>query len=147
MSAEQSAYEYWLGSRETKYSASGVERSVKPSVTIRRARARLDAIGVTKVSDITDLDRVGMPNFMTVRPRDLGPGLSYYNGKGRTRADAHAGALMEAVERDELDLSRISPYTALLSGIADKAGMGSVFEMDMDTCEIFDEESTVESRE
>ena len=40
-----------------------------------------------------------MPNFMTVRPRDLGPGLSYYNGKGRTRADAHAGALMEAVER------------------------------------------------
>jgi ribosomal protein S12 methylthiotransferase accessory factor len=99
MSAEQSTYDFWLGSRETKYSASGVERSVKPGVTIRRARARLDAIGVTKVSDITDLDRVGMPNFMTVRPRDLGPGLSYYNGKGRTRADAHAGALMEAVER------------------------------------------------
>lgn len=99
MSAEERAYEYWLGAKEMKYSPSGVERSVRPSVTIRRARARLDAIGVTKVSDVTDLDKVGIPNFMTVRPHDLGPGISYYNGKGRTRADAHAGALMEAVER------------------------------------------------
>lgn len=99
MSAEQRTYEYWLGSREVKYSNSGVERGVKPAVTIRRARRVLEAIGVTKVTDVTDLDRVGIPNFMTVRPQDLGPGLSYYNGKGRTRADAHAGALMEAVER------------------------------------------------
>ncbi len=99
MSAEQLTYEYWLGAKEMKYSLSGVERSVRPSVTIRRAHACLDAIGVTKVADVTDLDRIGLPNFMTVRPHDLGPGISYYNGKGRTRADAHAGALMEAIER------------------------------------------------
>jgi ribosomal protein S12 methylthiotransferase accessory factor len=36
---------------------------------------------------------------MTVRPNDLGPGISYYNGKGTTRDAALAGALMEAVER------------------------------------------------
>ncbi len=95
----QHTYEYWLGARETKYSGSGVERTVRPSVTIRRARAVLDAVGVTKVADVTDLDRVGIPNFMTVRPHDRGPGISYYNGKGRTAADAHAGALMEAIER------------------------------------------------
>ena len=83
---------------ETKYSASGVERSVKPGATIRRAQAVLDIIGVTKVADVTDLDRVGIPNFMTVRPHDVGPGISYYNGKGTTRAAAHAGALMEAIE-------------------------------------------------
>lgn len=99
MRAEQQTYDYWLGTREEKYSASGVERTVRPSVTIRRARAVLEAVGVTKVADVTDLDRVGIPNFMTVRPHDAGPGISYYNGKGRTRADAHAGALMEAIER------------------------------------------------
>lgn len=99
MGAEQHTYEYWLGAPEAKYSPSGVERGVRPSVTIRRARAVLEAIGVTKVADVTDLDRVGIPNFMTVRPHDAGPGLSYYNGKGRTRAEAHAGALMEAIER------------------------------------------------
>jgi len=99
MSAEPCSYEYWLGSKEAKYSSSGVERSVRPSATIRRARAVLDTIGVTRVSDVTDLDRVGIPNFMTVRPHDLGPGISYYNGKGTTRDQALAGALMEAVER------------------------------------------------
>jgi ribosomal protein S12 methylthiotransferase accessory factor YcaO len=99
MSAQDSSYEYWLGHSEMKYSDSGVTRSVTPSATIRRARAVLDTIGVTKVSDVTSLDRIGIPNFMTVRPHDLGPGISYYNGKGTTRADAHAGAMMEAIER------------------------------------------------
>lgn len=99
MSADQCSYEYWLGSRELKYTGSGVERSVRPAATIRRASAVLDIIGVTKVADVTDLDRVGIPNFMSVRPHDLGPGISYYNGKGTTRAAAHAGALMEAIER------------------------------------------------
>ncbi len=99
MDAEQHTYEYWLGAKEMKYSTSGVERTVRPSVTIRRARAVLEAVGVTKVTDVTDLDRIGIPNFMTVRPYDAADGISYYNGKGRTRADAHAGALMEAIER------------------------------------------------
>ena len=99
MSVEPNSYEYWLGPRQVKYSSAGVERSVRPGATIRRASAVLDIIGVTKVADVTDLDRVGIPNFMTVRPHDLGPGISYYNGKGTTRAAAHAGALMEAVER------------------------------------------------
>lgn len=93
MSADQYGYEFWLGPRELKYSSSGVERSVRPSATIRRARAVLDTIGVTRVADVTDLDRVGIANFMTVRPHDLGPGISYYNGKGTTRDQAHAGAL------------------------------------------------------
>ena len=99
VSADRCSYEYWLGPSEVKYSASGVERSVRPAATIRRASKVLDIIGVTKVADVTDLDRVGIPNFMTVRPHDLGPGISYYNGKGTTRAAAHAGALMEAIER------------------------------------------------
>jgi ribosomal protein S12 methylthiotransferase accessory factor YcaO len=99
MDVQDCSYEYWLGHREMKYCSSGVTRSVRPRATIRRARTVLDTIGVTKVFDVTNLDRVGIPNFMTVRPHDLGPGISYYNGKGTTRADAHAGAMMEAVER------------------------------------------------
>jgi YcaO-like protein with predicted kinase domain len=99
MSAETCSYEFWLGPRELKYSSSGVERSVKGTPR-SAARAVLDTIGVTKVADVTDLDRVGIPNFMTVRPHDRGPGISYYNGKGTTRADAYAGAMMEAIERD-----------------------------------------------
>jgi ribosomal protein S12 methylthiotransferase accessory factor len=64
----------------------------------------LERIGVTRVADVTGLDRAGIPNFTTVRPRERGEGLSYYNGKGVTRTAAHAGALMEAVERYTAEL-------------------------------------------
>lgn len=91
--------EHWRLERLRKYSNKGVERSIHPRETIRRALRVMDKIGVTRVADVTGLDRLGIPNYMTVRPRDLGPGISYYNGKGTTAVDAHAGALMEAVER------------------------------------------------
>jgi ribosomal protein S12 methylthiotransferase accessory factor len=90
--------EYWFATNQPKY-GDAVTRSVRPRSTIRRANAVLGRIGVTKVAEVTHLDRIGIPNYMSVRPRDLGPGISYYNGKGTTRLDAHAGALMEAIER------------------------------------------------
>jgi ribosomal protein S12 methylthiotransferase accessory factor len=98
-SIDLSNAEHWKLERLAKYSSIGVERSVRPSATIRRARKVLKAVGVTTVADVTRLDDVGIPNYMTVRPRDTGPGISYYNGKGVTVDDAHAGALMEAIER------------------------------------------------
>jgi putative methanogenesis marker protein 1 len=82
-----------------KYASFGVVRTIPPKETIRRVLPMLEAIGVTRVADVTGLDRVGIPNFTTVRPREPGFGISYYNGKGATRAAAKAGALMEALER------------------------------------------------
>jgi ribosomal protein S12 methylthiotransferase accessory factor len=85
--------------RPTPKLPGGGARAVRPAETIRRARPILTAIGVTRVAEVTGLDRVGVPNFMTVRPRDFDGGISYYNGKGTTRSAARAGAMMEAVER------------------------------------------------
>jgi hypothetical protein len=68
MSADPCSYEYWLGPREVKYSSSGVERSVRPGATIRRARAVLDTIGVTKVADVT-LANEGDPDSLQDRVR------------------------------------------------------------------------------
>jgi ribosomal protein S12 methylthiotransferase accessory factor YcaO len=90
---------HWQLSAIKKYADDGVTRSVPPTTTIRRALPILETIGVTRVSEVTGLDRIGIPNFLSVRPQDLGPGISYYNGKGTRRVDAYAGALMEAVER------------------------------------------------
>ena len=82
-----------------KYTSGGVVRTVPPSRTIEQILPLLDAIGVTRVADVTGLDRIGIPNFTSVRPRERDEGISYYNGKGLTRTAARAGALMEAVER------------------------------------------------
>jgi YcaO-like protein with predicted kinase domain len=91
--------EYWKLTRLPKYSSTGVVRSIEPRETIRRARNVMQQAGITRIAEVTGLDRVGIPNFISVRPRDLDPGISYYNGKGTTRDDAQAGALMEAIER------------------------------------------------
>jgi YcaO-like protein with predicted kinase domain len=82
-----------------KYAQYGVVRTVPPAQTIRRVAPLLDMVGVTRVAEVTGLDRVGIPNFTSVRPRERGEGISYYNGKGLTRVAARAGALMEAIER------------------------------------------------
>lgn len=89
----------WSLQRASKYASYGVVRTIPPAETIRRVTPLMETIGVTRVAEVTGLDRVGIPNFTTVRPRERGEGISYYNGKGVTRVAAHAGALMEAVER------------------------------------------------
>jgi YcaO-like protein with predicted kinase domain len=89
----------WRFQAAPKYASTGVVRTVPPGETIRRVAPLMATIGVTRVAEVTGLDRVGIPNFTAVRPRERGDGISYYNGKGLTRRNAHAGALMEAIER------------------------------------------------
>jgi thioglycine synthase len=55
-------------------------------------------IGVTRISDITCLDRLYIPNFSAILP-GTEDSIWVYSGKGPTKAHAKAGALMEAIER------------------------------------------------
>jgi ribosomal protein S12 methylthiotransferase accessory factor len=74
------------------------ERTVPAEQTLSRARARAAAKGVTRLADITGLDRVGIPVFSAVVPKsdDI---ITVYNGKGCSPLDARTGALMESIER------------------------------------------------
>ncbi len=64
-----------------------------------RADAKLPAAGITRVADITNLDRIGIPVFSSIRPMaDLGA-ISVYNGKGATPTEAKVSAMMEGLER------------------------------------------------
>ncbi len=69
------------------------------SATIRRITPLMPLVGVTRVAEVTHLDRNGIPNFAAVRPREPRGGISYYSGKGSSRARARVGAMMEAIER------------------------------------------------
>lgn len=57
--------------------------------------------GVTRLADITQLDRIGLPVWQAIRP--LGRALSVHQGKGTTHADARLGAYMEAIESDHAE--------------------------------------------
>jgi YcaO-like protein with predicted kinase domain len=76
----------------------GIERVVPAATTIERVAQAADALGVTRLADITGLDRVGIPVYSSVVPKSRDT-LSVYNGKGLRPIDAQAGALMEAIER------------------------------------------------
>ncbi|MGC2619305.1 MAG: YcaO-like family protein [Acidobacteriaceae bacterium] len=66
--------------------------------TFARAQLVAKSLGVTRLADITGLDRVGIPTYSAVVPRSADD-LSVYNGKGMQAIDAKTGALMEAIER------------------------------------------------
>ena len=64
-------------------------------------------IGVTRISDITHLDKLRIPNYSAVLP-GTEDSIWVYSGKGSTRAHARASALMEAIERHS-SLSSTNP--------------------------------------
>ncbi len=61
--------------------------------TARRLAADL---GMSRLADVTGLDRIGLPVWQAVRP--WGRSLSVHQGKGLDAASAQLGACMEAIE-------------------------------------------------
>jgi len=74
-------------------------RALPPEETLRRAEAKLPAAGITRVADITNLDRIGIPVFSSIRPMADRGAISVYNGKGATPTEAKVSAMMEGLER------------------------------------------------
>lgn len=62
----------------------------------KTALAAAQTCGVTRLADVTGLDRLSLPVWQAVRP--AGWSLSVHQGKGATAADARIGALCEAIE-------------------------------------------------
>jgi ribosomal protein S12 methylthiotransferase accessory factor len=58
----------------------------------------LPRIGVTRIADITGLDHLGIPVYSCIRPGANRHSVSVTCGKGTGRAQARAGAVMEALE-------------------------------------------------
>jgi ribosomal protein S12 methylthiotransferase accessory factor len=77
----------------------GTHRAVSPAETLARIASKMPAAGVTRVADITGLDRIGIPVFSSIRPTAEEGAISMYNGKGTTEEEARVSAMMEAIER------------------------------------------------
>ncbi len=76
--------------------SSGGRRSCSPDETWRRLKPLLPVMGISRVANITGLDRIGIPVFTACRPN--GRSLSVFQGKGATVAAARVSAVMEAYE-------------------------------------------------
>lgn len=77
----------------------GTHRVKNPDETIKDYEDKLITAGITRLTDITDLDRVGIPVFSAIRPTAQSGGVSIYAGKGISKSHAKASAIMEGFER------------------------------------------------
>lgn len=66
--------------------------------TLAIARRIAAAVGVTRVTDTTALDRLGVPVFASIRPTAARGSLCVSAGKGLTPLESEVGATMEAIE-------------------------------------------------
>ncbi len=74
----------------------GTQRACDPEDTVKRLTSLAPRIGITRLSNITGLDVVGVPVWVGIRPNSRS--LATSQGKGLTHAAAKASALMESVE-------------------------------------------------
>ena len=74
--------------------AGGTERLVSPADTVERLRPQLAGLGITRLGNLTGLDNLGIPVFMSTRP--LARAVAVSLGKGISDEAAMASALMES---------------------------------------------------
>jgi putative methanogenesis marker protein 1 len=88
-------------SRKAKVAVNGPEgyRTEDPEETLSRIEPLTKKAGISRVADITGLDRIGIPVFSTIRPSAETGAISIYNGKGLTKTQARISAIMEGIER------------------------------------------------
>lgn len=75
------------------------QRAFPLEETLRRIEPKVPAAGITRVADITNLDRVGIPVFSCIRPTAEDGAITVYNGKGATVEESRISAIMEGIER------------------------------------------------
>lgn len=74
----------------------GTERTEAPAQTLERVGGLLAAMGITRIANVTGLDKIGIPVVMACRPNSRS--VSVFQGKGADLDAARASGVMEAIE-------------------------------------------------
>lgn len=82
--------------RTRKAYLAGTHRSCDPRQTVENYRRFMPMMGITRLANVTGLDRIGLPVCIAVRPNSRA--LATSQGKGETLDAARASALMESIE-------------------------------------------------
>lgn len=74
----------------------GTHRLIAPAETMARVQPFLAQMGITRIANVTGLDRIGVPVVMVCRPNSRS--IAVAQGKGVDLAAAKASGVMEAIE-------------------------------------------------
>jgi len=95
------------------------DRAAQLKNLVQRVRPHFAAAGITRVAEVTGLDRIGIPVALAVRPNSRS--LSVSQGKGVLKDEATISAVMEALE---LATAERLPDTLKWSSLAAMAEAG-----------------------
>ena len=82
----------------------GTHRAMRPEHTWEGMRPLLPLMGITRLANVTGLDRIGIPVYMCCRPNSRS--LAVSQGKGIDKISAKVSALMESVEAWHAEYNR-----------------------------------------
>jgi ribosomal protein S12 methylthiotransferase accessory factor len=95
------------------------QRAAPLEETLARIEPKVPAAGITRVADITNLDRIGIPVFSCIRPTAEAGSITVYNGKGATVEESRISAIMEGIERYSSELHdrrvHLAPYQEMFA--------------------------------
>ncbi len=111
-----------MTSKEIKY-FKGTHRIIPPSQTIENNEDKCKIAGITRITEITHLDRIGLPVFSAIRPTSQDGAISIYGGKGISVEHAKASAMMEGFERYSAEKQNENTVTGSISEIFTKGNV------------------------
>jgi ribosomal protein S12 methylthiotransferase accessory factor len=86
----------------------GMHRTASPQETLKRVQPYFKSVGLTRIANITGLDKIGIPVTLSIRPNSYSVATS--SGKGATLDVARVSAAMESIElycAETINLSEI----------------------------------------
>ena len=96
----------------------GTHRLVAPATTFARVAPSMARMGITRVANVTGLDRIGIPVVMVCRPNSRSIAVS--QGKGLDLDAARASGLMEAAESWHAERIDLPLRLASLASLAER---------------------------
>jgi ribosomal protein S12 methylthiotransferase accessory factor len=108
--------------RARKEFLTGTQRAMPPEATLARIRPHFPTVGITRLADITGLDRLGVPIWCSIRPDSST--LAVDSGKGATAVAAATSAAMEALERSVAETFEDVATVARYAEVAGEAAFG-----------------------
>lgn len=84
----------------------GTHRAALPETTWTFLQPLLFSMGITRVANVTGLDRIGIPVYMSCRPNSRS--LAVFQGKGIDAISAKVSAVMESVESWHAEFNQCS---------------------------------------
>ena len=116
-----------MAENSQKFYVHDTHRLRDPRQTLSIVRPFLREMGITRVANLTGLDRIGLPTVMVARPNSRSVAVSL--GKGLSLQAAQASGVMEAIESWHAERVRIPQRLARYTDLVDEAVVVNVDEL------------------